>query len=50
MTALESRRRYVLGRDVMTDKVSDLYHMALIIRLEYYAMNWEEWVSWATTN
>ena len=46
--ALESKRRYVLGQDVMLDRVSNLCRRAVIGLLEYCSMNREEWVAWAT--
>ena len=34
----------------MPNRVSELCHRALIGHLEYFIMNKEEWVSWATTH
>ena len=39
---------FVMGRDIMLDRVSELCHHALIRHLEYCSMNKEEWVTWAT--
>ena len=41
---------YVLGKDVMLDRVPELCHRALIGQLEYCSINKEEWVSWAMTH
>ena len=46
--ALDSKRRYVLGRDVYFDKVETLCCRALIGRLEYASISKEEWVDWET--
>ena len=50
MKTLESKCRYVLGRDVMLDRISELCRRALISHLEYCNLTKEEWVSWATVN
>ena len=50
LKTLDAKRRYILGRDVMLDRVSELCRRALIKHLEYCTMNKEEWVAWATTH
>ena len=50
LTALDHKCRFVLGKDVMIDRVSELCHHALIGHLEYCSLNKDEWVGWATLN
>ena len=48
LAALDHKRRFVVCRDIMLDRISELCHRALIGHLEYCSMNKEEWVTWAT--
>ena len=50
LKALDAKHNYVLGRDVMMDRVYELYRRALIGRLEYCTMTEDEWIDWATIN
>ena len=48
LATLDHKCGFVVGRAIMLDRVSKLCHRALIGRFEYYLMNKEEWVAWAT--
>ena len=48
LKALDSKRNYVLGRDIYFGKVESLCYRALIGRLENCSMTKDEWIDWAT--